>query len=191
MTPGEVVIGVDDLTVSPLIVDLASTPTLVVSGPNGTGRTSLLESVRRGLVASTGGPVDAVLVAPRGNRLTADGAWRWLGSAAGEVAAALGEMAAERTGETRPAGWLLVGLDDADELLDLPSYGVDTAELASNKAFSAAMEALVRAGRDGRNRGRRGGSTSWVATGERLGAASSSKLTGRRAGPTDVGDRID
>ena len=132
---GKAVFGLDATTMAPAVARLDLVPTLLVTGPDRSGRTNALAAVTRSLVAGSPG-LECYLLSPL--RRSWDGAgvtWADVASdplSCQALAEKLADLAARRAAGGGP-GFLVV-VDDGDELADGPG--------------SSELELVVRRGRD-------------------------------------------
>ncbi|GJM37855.1 MAG: cell division protein FtsK [Acidimicrobiales bacterium] len=106
-----VAMGLDDAALEPQLVDFSRQPTLLIAGPDVSGRTTTIEWVRRRLDAQ--GPLQSFRFLMSAATVGESG---WTAEVRGSDAihAALGGIA-----ETPFAGTTLIAFDDADPLLEL------------------------------------------------------------------------
>jgi S-DNA-T family DNA segregation ATPase FtsK/SpoIIIE len=141
---GRLVVGIDDLFSEPIGIDLRAVPTLVVAGPDMSGRTNVLEWVR--LALSSTAPVRSMYISGRGSNPRLQG-WTNTFLDPWDSLEALETLAAERASVRLDAIDTLVAIDDADDLIDSNPIGARPEEMQAIKRFSTALDTLLRAGR--------------------------------------------
>jgi len=140
---GQIALGVDDVFAAPLLIDVSVIPTLIVMGPDLSGRSTVVESVRRTLAHQSAGKIDTVFISGRGDPPMDVTEWSTTCADLASAVVALEARVADLATPTRP---LLVAIDDADDLIETP-IGGSSEESQLHRRFSAAMDSLVRAGR--------------------------------------------
>lgn len=108
--PAQVAIGLDDVTHEPLVLDFATQPSLLVAGPDLSGRTSTVAWIREAMRSA--GETQAVrLLMSAGS--AADSGWDREARGPAEILEYLQQLL-----ETEATGATLLAFDDADLLLD-------------------------------------------------------------------------
>ena len=146
MNSHQVIVGLDDLFVSPVAIDLSATPTLAICGPDLSGRTSSISWVAQSLKSSIPELV-TIYVAGRGDPPPGAGNWTHVFNGFESFLETLEAFVAtiEEHGSVNPP--LLVAIDDCDEMIANP-IGLAPAEVQLRKRLATAMDAVHRAGRN-------------------------------------------
>ncbi|MEX1133317.1 MAG: FtsK/SpoIIIE domain-containing protein [Acidimicrobiia bacterium] len=139
-----VLIGLDDELAAAQSIDVVRSPTLVVIGPDLSGRTTLLATVRR-FMEMWDKPLRSVLLAPsEQSDIHRDRAWT-------ERAFGLEAVAEATEAIVTPGrlsdGWTLVAIDDGDDFAENP-IGRPSEETQSIRRIGEALDVIVRRARE-------------------------------------------
>ena len=140
---GQLTLGIDDITLEPLTIDAKTAPSLIVMGPDLSGRSTVLEWIRHSLVKQSDGRIDTVFVSGRGDAPLNPAGWS---TTCLDLASAVTALESRLAGLANATAPLLVAIDDGDELIETP-IGGSPEETQMHRRFTAAMDGLVRAGR--------------------------------------------
>lgn len=143
-TFGHVPLGIDDIHLRPLTVDLSAIPTLIVMGPDLSGRSAAIEWVRQTLAEQGPQRLRSIFVSGRGDRPPNEASWTRACATLADATAALETEVASLAEAKTP---LLVAIDDGDDLIETP-IGGPAEEAQLYRRFATAMDTLVRAGRN-------------------------------------------
>lgn len=138
-------IGLDDLFLEPITLDLGATPTLAIAGPDLTGRTTAIQLVER-MVRQADDRLVSIYLNGRAERPAVVDGWTHQlteVNAALDVIEAVAATVVERGMLEHP---VLIAIDDADDLIANP-IGLPPEETQQRKRLSVAMESLLKAGR--------------------------------------------
>ena len=142
---GAVVLGVEDLFLEPVIVDFAQNPSLVIAGPDLSGRTSTIAWIREALDRSTA-DFTSIYISGRGEPPPGESAWDQVFANTDDALDTL-ESLAEKAADHSPTSRLvLLAIDDGDELLENP-IGASPEETKQHRRLTAALDSIVKGGR--------------------------------------------
>ncbi|MCL1599727.1 MAG: FtsK/SpoIIIE domain-containing protein, partial [Actinomycetia bacterium] len=145
LSEGVIPLGIDDVDLEPATVDFNRVPTLLIIGPDLSGRSNLLAWAGNALGASVGGDVDTVLISQRPSEEVHPNEWSKTYRHPMDAIEYL-EQLAGRSPDRPPSSWTLIGLDDCDDLIESP-IGGSVEERKDHGRYTEALDRIVRSAR--------------------------------------------